>query len=162
MIGSLKSQDYFLAQQQRTRSIRFLETLFGHKATDRHHQSTYPCKGGIVDVIVTPTTGNLPPKINAGALSHGESNYLNSVKAMQYMMMCNFTGIPGITAVAGYTEEKYHHKVNGDQYETGFPVGIQFMGQWWDERRLIHIANVCESVLETRQKPKIWLGFDSE
>ncbi|KAG0041937.1 hypothetical protein BGZ83_001087 [Gryganskiella cystojenkinii] len=125
---------------------------------DKHHQSTYACEGGIVDVIVTPSTGNLPPKVNAGALSHGESNYLNSVKAMQYMMMCNFTGIPGITAVAGYTQEKYVHKANGDQYETGFPIGIQFMGQWWDEKRLIHIASVCETVLESRQKPKIWVG----
>ncbi|KAF9289326.1 hypothetical protein BGZ88_007807 [Linnemannia elongata] len=161
MVASLRIQDYVKAQQQRTRSIRFLESLFGHKENDPHHHAQYPCLGGheagVVDVIVTPTIANLPPKVHPGAESHGESNYLNTVKGMQYMMMANFTGIPGITAVAGYTAEEYKH-INGDRYETGLPIGIQFMSQWWDEKRLIHVANVCEQVLETRQKPKIWLG----
>ncbi|KAF9945978.1 hypothetical protein BGZ72_000797, partial [Mortierella alpina] len=159
MADSLRLQDYYRAQQQRTRSIRFLESLFGHKATDKHHLSQYPCPGGhegVVDVIVTPTIANLPTRVNAGALSHGESNYLNNVKTMQYMMMANFTGIPGITAVAGYSKETYTQK-DGCQYGPGFPIGIQFMGQWWDEKRLIHIASVCERVLETRLKPKIWI-----
>ncbi|KAG0359378.1 Asp-tRNAAsn/Glu-tRNAGln amidotransferase subunit A-like protein [Gamsiella multidivaricata] len=160
LMNSMKMSDYVRAQQQKTRSIRFLETLFGQKATDKQHQSRYPCLGGkdgIVDVIVTPTIANLPTKVNAGAMSHGESNYLNTTKTMQYMSMANFTGIPAITAVAGYSKEEYMH-MNGDKYPTGFPIGIQFMGQWWDEKRLIHIANVCERVLETRQKPKIWVG----
>ncbi|KAF9344827.1 hypothetical protein BGX26_003851 [Mortierella sp. AD094] len=160
MMSSLRMEDFFRAQQQRTRSIRFLETLFGHKADDEYHQARYPCLGGkdgIVDVIVTPSIANLPPKISAGALSHGESNYLNNVKTMQYMMLANHTGIPGITAVAGYSKEEYVHR-DGYKYPTGFPIGIQFMGQWWDEKRLIHIASVCEQVLEERQKPKIWVG----
>ncbi|KAF9915556.1 hypothetical protein BX616_005872 [Lobosporangium transversale] len=160
MMNSLRMQDYVRAQKQRTRNIRFLETLFGHKADDQQHQEQYPClngQQGIVDVIVTPTIANLPPRVNAGAESHGESNYVNNIKGMQYMMMANLTGIPGITAVAGYTKEPYVHS-NGDHYSPGFPIGIQFMGQWWDEKRLIHIATVCEQVLKTRQKPKIWLG----
>ncbi|KAF8984661.1 hypothetical protein BGZ46_007367 [Entomortierella lignicola] len=158
MMSSLEMRDFYRSQQQRTRSIRFLETLFGHKADDQHHQAQYPCLGdGIVDVIATPTIANLPPRITAGALSHGESNYLNNVKTMQYVMMANFTGIPGITAVAGYSKEE-HDPQNGYKYPTGFPIGIQFMGQWWDEKRLIHIGSVCEQVLETRQKPKIWVG----
>ncbi|KAG0266528.1 hypothetical protein BG011_002018 [Mortierella polycephala] len=160
MMDNLGVQDYFRAQQQRTRSIRFLETLFGLKALDQHHQAQYPCLGGkdgVVDVIVTPTIANLPTKIHAGAVSHGESNYLNTYKTMQFMTMANFTGIPAITAVAGYTGEKYTHR-NGDQYDTGLPIGIQFMGQWWDEKRLIHIASVCEQALSARQKPKIWFG----
>ncbi|KAG0284492.1 hypothetical protein BGZ96_011136 [Linnemannia gamsii] len=161
MVASLRIQDYVRAQQQRTRSIRFLESLFGHKENDPHHHAQYPCLGGheagVVDLIVTPSIANLPPKVHPGAESHGESNYLNNVKCMQYMMMANFTGIPGITAVAGYTAENYTHH-DGDKYETGLPIGIQFMSQWWDEKRLIQVANVCEQVLESRQKPKIWLG----
>ncbi|KAF9917014.1 hypothetical protein FBU30_001039 [Linnemannia zychae] len=159
LIKSLKIQDYVRAQQQRTRSIRYLETLFGHKENDPHHHAQYPCLGeaGVIDVIATPTIAGLPLKVHAGAESHGESNYLNNVKTMQFQMMANFTGIPGITAVAGYTEEKYKHH-NGEEYETGLPIGIQFMSQWWDEKRLIHVANVCEQVLESRKQPKIWLG----
>ncbi|KAF8941277.1 amidase signature domain-containing protein [Dissophora ornata] len=160
MMASLRMPDYIRAQQQRARSIRFLETLFGHKASNEQHQAQYPCLGGkdgVVDVIVTPTIANLPTKVKAGAVSHGESNYVNSVKTMQYMMMANLTGIPGITAVAGYSKEQFVH-ANGDKYPTGFPIGIQFMSQWWDEKRLIQIASVCEQVLETRQKPKIWVG----
>ncbi|KAF9101492.1 hypothetical protein BGX27_011452 [Mortierella sp. AM989] len=160
LMSSMGMQDYIRSQQQRTRSIRFLETLFGQKTNDKDHQARYPCLGGkdgIVDVIVTPTTANLPPKITAGALSHGESNYLNNVKTMQYMMMSNFTGIPGITAVAGYSKEEYIQQ-DGTMRPTGFPIGIQFMGQWWDEKRLIHIGSVCEQVLGARQKPNIWVG----
>ncbi|KAI8349567.1 amidase signature domain-containing protein [Mortierella sp. GBAus27b] len=160
LMASLRLQDFARAQQQKTRSIRYLETLFGLKDTDAHHQSLYPRLGGQegpIDVIVTPTVANLPPKVTSGAESHGETNYLNNVKTMQYMMLANFTGIPAITAVAGYTRENYVHQ-NGDRYPKGFPVGIQFMGQWWDEKRLIHIAGVCEQVLGTRQKPKIWVG----
>ncbi|KAI1316020.1 hypothetical protein EDD11_010545 [Mortierella claussenii] len=160
LMASMRMQDYVQAQQQRTRSIRFLETLFGHKANDQQHQTQYPCLGGkdgVVDVIVTPTIANLPTRIHAGVLSHGESNYNNTYKTMQYMMLANFTGIPGITAVAGYAKETYQHP-NGTAYATGLPIGIQFMGQWWDEKRLIQIAAVCEQVLESRQKPKIWMG----
>ncbi|KAF9432242.1 hypothetical protein BGZ76_011076 [Entomortierella beljakovae] len=160
MIASLRVDDYYRCQQQRTRSIRFLETLFGYKQDDPDHLEKYPCLGGndgIVDVIVTPTIANLPPKIFPGAVSHGESNYKNNVKTMQYMMMSNFTGIPGITAVAGYSKEEYKNR-DGSTRPAGFPIGIQFMSQWWDEKRLIHIANLCEQLLDERQKPKIWLG----
>ncbi|KAF9363733.1 hypothetical protein BGX34_003422 [Mortierella sp. NVP85] len=159
LMASLRMQDFVKAQQQKTRSIRYLETLFGHKDTDPSHQALYPHLSGqgSIDVIVTPTVANLPPKISAGAESHGESNYHNNVKTMQYVMMANFTGIPAITAVAGYSKEEYVHW-NGDEYSTGFPIGIQFMGQWWDEKRLIHIASVCEQLLEARQKPNIWMG----
>ncbi|KAI8349537.1 amidase signature domain-containing protein [Mortierella sp. GBAus27b] len=160
LLASLRMQDFMRAQQQKTRSIRYLETLFGLKETDQQHQALYPRLGGQegpIDVIVTPTVANLPPKVNAGAESHGESNYLNNVKTMQYMMMANFTGIPAITAIAGYSKQQYVHR-NSDEYPTGFPIGIHFMAQWWDEKRLIHIANVCEQVLETRLKPKVWVG----
>jgi len=159
LMASLKMHDFVKAQQQKTRSIRYLETLFGHKDSDPSHQALYPHLGGqgSIDVIVTPTVANLPPKISAGAESHGESNYHNNVKTMQYVMMANFTGIPAITAIAGYSKEEYVHW-NGDEYSTGFPIGIQFMGQWWDEKRLIHIASVCEQLLEARQKPNIWMG----
>ncbi|KAF9585048.1 hypothetical protein BGW38_004110 [Lunasporangiospora selenospora] len=161
LASSLGMQDYIRAQQQRTRSIRYLETLFGLKQDDKHHMANYSLPGGsnsVVDVIVTPTLANLPPKIQSGALSHGESNYLNTVKGMQFMTMANFTGIPAITAVAGFSKERYVH-TNGDQYETGFPIGIQFMSQWWDEKRLIEIAGICESILgDARLKPKIWMG----
>ncbi|KAF9981146.1 hypothetical protein BGZ65_004266 [Modicella reniformis] len=160
LLSSLRMQDFMRSQQQKTRSIRYLETLFGHKESDQQHQTLYPRLGGQespIDVIVTPTIANLPPRVNPGAVSHGESNYLNNVKTMQYVMMANFTGIPAITAVAGYSKEPHVHRID-DEHSTGFPIGIQFMSQWWDEKRLIHIASVCEQVLEARQKPKIWLG----
>ncbi|KAK3826671.1 MAG: amidase signature domain-containing protein [Linnemannia gamsii] len=162
MLAGLCIQDYVRAQQQRTRSIRLLESLFGHKENNSRHHAQYPCliggkENGVVDLIVTPTVASLPSKVHAGAVSHGESDFFNTCKTAQFMMMANFTGIPGITAVAGYTQEGSTHH-DGDQYENGLPIGIQFMSQWWDEKRLIHVANVCEQVLESRPKPKIWLG----
>lgn len=161
MMDSLGMQDYVRAQQQRTRSIRHLQSTFGHKQGNEEHLMSYPAFGPLgscVDIIVTPSTANLPPKINAGAVSHGESNFVNNVKTMQYAMMANFTGIPGISAVAGYTKEEYVHS-DGQKYRSGLPIGIQFMSQWWDEKTLLKIGSLCEEILgEERQQPKVWFG----
>ncbi|KAG0345679.1 hypothetical protein BG004_003310 [Podila humilis] len=161
LMNSLGLQDYVRAQQQRTRSIRHLQTTFGQKNDNEEHLMTYPSfarERQTVDVIATPTTANLPPKISSGALSYGESNFVNNVKTMQYMMMANFSGIPAITAVAGYTKTEYVHS-DGQRYMTGLPIGIHFMSQWWDEKTLLTIASVCEETLSAqRQKPHVWLG----
>ncbi|KAG0026094.1 hypothetical protein BGZ81_006621 [Podila clonocystis] len=161
LMDSLKMQDYVRAQQQRTRSIRHLQSTFGQKKGNEEHLMSYPTFGPwgtCVDVIVTPSTANLPPKISGGALSYGESNFVNNVKTMQYMMMANLTGIPGVSAVAGYTKEEYVHS-DGQKYQTGLPIGIQFMSQWWDEKTLLKIGSLCEEVLgEERQQPKVWFG----
>ncbi|KAF9208873.1 hypothetical protein BGZ59_010385 [Podila verticillata] len=161
LIDSLGMQDYVRAQQQRTRSIRHLQSTFGQKQGNEEHLMSYPSFGpwgACVDIIVTPSTANLPPKVNAGAVSHGESNFVNNVKTMQYAMMANFTGIPGVSAVAGYTKEEYIHS-DGQKYQTGLPIGIQFMSQWWDEKTLLKIGSLCEEILgDERQQPKVWFG----
>ncbi|KAF9306251.1 hypothetical protein BGZ74_006897 [Mortierella antarctica] len=161
LMDSLGMQDYVRAQQQRTRSIRHLQSTFGQKKFNEEHRMAYPSfghRGACVDIIVTPSTANLPPKISGGALSYGESNFVNNVKTMQYMMMANLTGIPGISAVAGYTKEEYVHS-DGQKYQAGLPIGIQFMSQWWDEKTLLKIGSLCEEVLgEERQQPKVWFG----
>ncbi|KAF9421664.1 hypothetical protein BGZ94_008773 [Podila epigama] len=161
VINSLKVSDYFRAQQQRTRSIRFLESTFGHKDNDIEHLMKYPSMASwkeYVDVIATPTTANLPPKVHSNAEAYGESNFLNNVKTMQYMTMANFTGIPGVTVVAGYTKKEYVH-LNGETYSTGLPIGLQFMSEWWDEKSLIKIGMLCEQALgNQREQPKVWYG----
>ncbi|KAG0085209.1 hypothetical protein BGZ92_009166 [Podila epicladia] len=161
VMDSLGMQDYVRAQQQRTRSIRHLQSTFGQKKGNEEHLMSYPAFGpwgACVDIIVTPSTANLPPKISGSALSYGESNFVNNVKTMQYMMMANLAGIPGISAVAGYTKEEYVHS-DGQKYQAGLPIGIQFMSQWWDEKTLLKIGSLCEEVLsQERQQPKVWFG----
>ncbi|KAG0241324.1 hypothetical protein BGW41_006043 [Actinomortierella wolfii] len=156
MVGHLEPRDYVRAQQQRTRDIQYLKKIFGHRKAIPGVEPEQP----VVDVIATPTLATLPSRIHPGALKFGESNYRYVTKVMQFMMMANFTGIPGITAVAGYSSEPYKDR-NGFEYEPGLPIGIQFMGQWWDEKRLIQIGAICEQELANtggRQKPRIWVG----
>ncbi|KAF9976870.1 hypothetical protein BGZ73_007578 [Actinomortierella ambigua] len=157
MVASLETRDYVKAQQQRTRDIEFLKKLFGLRKAVPGQESETP----VVDVIATPTIAKLPTRIHPGALQFGESNYCNTVKVMQFMMQANFTGIPGITAVAGYSSKTIKDKKGASEYELGLPIGIQFMGQWWDEKRLIQIGAICEQELAKaggRQKPRLWMG----
>ncbi|KAG0266500.1 hypothetical protein DFQ27_009706 [Actinomortierella ambigua] len=160
MMSSLETRDYVKAQQQRTRDIQFLKKLFGLRKAVPGEESEVP----VVDVIATPTIAKLPTRIHPDALHFGESNYRNTAKVMQFMMQANFTGIPGITAVAGYSSETAKDSSGvstAADYESGLPIGIHFMSQWWDEKRLIQIGAICEQELAKaggRQKPRLWLG----
>ncbi|KAI8929678.1 gatA1 protein [Entophlyctis helioformis] len=121
---ALTPSDYIKAQQIRTRGMDLMRRLYKD-----------------VDVIVTPTTAILPPKIVDGALTHGYSNYSEASKAMQYIFFGNFLGLPAVTVPVGYAEP------------SSLPIGMQFMGKWWDENLLLRLANATEHVLSKERRP---------
>ncbi|KAI8929676.1 amidase [Entophlyctis helioformis] len=121
---ALTPADYINAQQIRTRGMDLMRRLYKD-----------------VDVIVTPTTAILPPKIVDGALTHGYSNYSEGSKAMQYIFFGNFLGLPAVTVPVGYAEP------------SSLPIGMQFMGKWWDENLLLRLANATEHVLSKERRP---------
>ena len=89
-----------------------------------------------VDVIVAPTTPNLPFK-------HGEKEdplamYLNDVLTIPV----NLAGLPGVSVRCGFSL-------------AGLPIGLQFIGRPFDEATLLRAAHAYEQATgwQTRRPP---------
>lgn len=109
-----RAVDYLNAQKQRTRSIFFLREIFKK-----------------VDVIVTPMTGCVAPKIDEDAINCGKTMTEISGKLVRYATLANLTGNPAMTCPIGFSDD-------------GLPIGLQFMGKWFDETTLLSICWVLE------------------
>ena len=89
---------------------------------------------GGIDVIMGPTTPSV-------AFKFGEKSkdplamYLEDV----YTVAVNLSGVPAISIPCGNIEEE------GKQ----LPVGLQIIGSWFDEARLLGVAKACESTIGT-------------
>lgn len=119
------ARDYIKAQRVRTRTIRnFQEAM------------------QTVDVIITPTTGILPPPIRPDAQPDGESDLSQLTEIMRFILVANLTGFPAISFPAGYDP-------------TGLPIGIQVIGRPWEEHVLLRIACAGGQFIE-RQAPKVY------
>ena len=107
--------DYLNAQKQRARVVVFLKKIFEN-----------------VDVIVTPMIGCVAPKIDPDGISHGKLMATESSKLIRFAGLANFAGNPAITCPIGISSGE------------GLPVGLQFIGKWFDETTLLSIAWVME------------------
>ena len=81
-----------------------------------------------VDVLLTPATPIPAPPISIGMES---SNELRP-RLTQETRIFNLLGLPAISVPCGFTE-------------AGLPIGMQLAGSWWDEKRLIHIADAYQN-----------------
>eukprot|EP01113_Clastostelium_recurvatum_P044479 TRINITY_DN7517_c0_g1_i5.p1 TRINITY_DN7517_c0_g1~~TRINITY_DN7517_c0_g1_i5.p1 ORF type:complete len:616 (-),score=160.59 TRINITY_DN7517_c0_g1_i5:216-2027(-) len=89
-----------------------------------------------VDVIATPTNAITAPAIPEGSLETGQSNVTSVGKLMRFVSLANLTGNPAISVPVGY---------QGD-----LPIGLQFMGRWWEEALLLKVAALVERGVERR------------
>ena len=116
----LASTDYIKAQRIRARTMAHFRRAFQQ-----------------VDAIVTPATACTAPPILPDALSRGESNIGLLTRIMKYATVANLIGIPAISQPVGYDRR-------------GLPVGIQLMGDHWQESLLLRIAHVLEKTVEKK------------
>nr|KAJ3417531.1 hypothetical protein HK105_001016 [Polyrhizophydium stewartii] len=121
--ASVNGYDYVSAARLKTRGINTMRTLFSQ-----------------VDLIVTPTTAIVAPPIPPSALAFGLSDFRSASRAMMYIYMANYLGLPAVTAPAGYSKDK------------GMPIGVHFMANWWNEALLLRMANVCEHILADQRR----------
>jgi aspartyl-tRNA(Asn)/glutamyl-tRNA(Gln) amidotransferase subunit A len=88
-----------------------------------------------VDVIVSPTSPAVAPKIDAAAITIKDVEYELKLTRDEVLgrdtYLANITGIPAISVPCGFGE-------------AGMPVGLQLMGRPFDEVRLYQIAYACE------------------
>jgi Asp-tRNA(Asn)/Glu-tRNA(Gln) amidotransferase A subunit family amidase len=122
---SWRAQEYVAAQRIRTRARALWAAAF---------------EG--VDAILTPTTGQVAPRINEDALPDGESDLTTTVRIMRFAFASNLTGHPAITMPAGYDS-------------AGLPVGLQAIGRPWGEQLLFRLAAAAEQIVD-RRGPKRW------
>jgi aspartyl-tRNA(Asn)/glutamyl-tRNA(Gln) amidotransferase subunit A len=80
-----------------------------------------------VDVIVAPTTPNVPFKF--GEKEDPVQMYLNDIFAVPV----NLAGLPGVSVPAGFTQ-------------TGLPIGLQLIGRAFDEATILRVAHAYQQV----------------
>ena len=89
------------------------------------------------DVILTPATPT--PAFRIGEKTDDPLQmYLSDI----FTSSANLAGIPGLSVPCGYTQ-------------TGLPIGVQFLGDHFQEGKLLQVAHACEkhSGIE-RRRPK--------
>jgi Asp-tRNA(Asn)/Glu-tRNA(Gln) amidotransferase A subunit family amidase len=124
MVRKFSSSDYLKSQRVRTRMMAEFKRVFSE-----------------VDVIITPATGIVAPAIPESTLPEGESNLTELFEIMRFMFPANLTGLPAISFPAGYTN-------------AGLPVGIQAIGNAWQEHTLLRLAAAAETVVERKAPSK--------
>ena len=109
-----------LAQKVRSRALSHLQTLFQN---DR------------INLILTPTTAITSPRLPSSysALSLGYSNNSLASDAMRFAFLSNFAGLPALSVPVGWDE-------------VGLAVGLQVMGEWWDEGTLMVFGKWVETL----------------
>ena len=114
----MTSVQYVTAQKQRTRAIESIKKIFKQ-----------------VDCVVTPASGCVAPRIVKEALARGEIDATTSGILMKFMLVGNFTGIPGVVVPVGYDKD-------------GLPISLQIMGRWWEEHVILRVAHAVEDGVE--------------
>ncbi|MCI4661934.1 MAG: Asp-tRNA(Asn)/Glu-tRNA(Gln) amidotransferase subunit GatA [Neomegalonema sp.] len=92
-----------------------------------------------VDAILAPTTPSPAFKIGDPSLSDPVQMYLNDV----YTVTLNLAGLPGISVPTGMSA-------------SGLPLGLQLIGQPWEESTLLTIAHALEQASGFAEKPARW------
>ncbi len=143
----ITTTDYIKAQQIRTRLFTHFEAVFDS-----------------VDLIATPTTANLPPRLNRERLLSGVSDLHSLTETTRFAIPANMLGYPAVTVPAGFITARSRHfwhtveeKDEDGTVYSQVPVGLQFMARHWHEALLLRTARVCEELV-VRPKPRIYLS----
>jgi Asp-tRNA(Asn)/Glu-tRNA(Gln) amidotransferase A subunit family amidase len=93
-----------------------------------------------VDAVITPATALPPQEVPPKARKNGRNDLGEVTEMMRFLYPANLTGLPAISFPAGYTE-------------SGLPVGMQAIGNYWQEHTLLRIAFAAEQAMERRLPP---------
>ena len=123
---SFNAIEYINAQKQRTRAIEILKHIFKK-----------------VDIIATPGTGCVAPRIPSEALSQGICDAETTGTLLRYTFLAGFTGNPCLTLPVGYSS-------------AGLPISLQLMGRWYEEHTLLQAGWALENCGGfPRNKPQV-------
>ncbi len=96
-----------------------------------------------VDVIAVPTTQNVAPRVTDAEMRSGFIDTAALDAACRFVFASNLTGLPAGTAPVGFGAE-------------GLPVGLQIIGDAWDEAAVIAVLAQLERSGAARvEKPEL-------
>ena len=96
-----------------------------------------------VDAILVPSTPAGAPAIGRTEIAIAGKTETLRTAIMRLNRPTNFTGHPSMTVPCGFTRE-------------GLPVGLQLIGAWWNEAKLLAIAEMYEGANEwSRRRPRL-------
>jgi len=96
-----------------------------------------------VDAILVPATPVGAPEIGRTEIAIAGKTETLRTAIMRLNRPTNFTGHPSMTVPCGFTRE-------------GLPVGLQLIGAWWNEAKLLAIAEMYEGANEwSRRRPRL-------
>ena len=90
------------------------------------------------DAIITPTSPTVAFKLGEKS-SDPLAMYLNDV----YTVSANLSGVPAISVPCGLSGE-------------GMPIGVQLIGNFWTEGKLLNLASRYETEFPLTAKPKVF------
>jgi aspartyl-tRNA(Asn)/glutamyl-tRNA(Gln) amidotransferase subunit A len=121
-----------------------LDAENGSRVTQRKYEARLAEKVGItadlrkvfrtVDALICPATPHTAPFL------HSDLSVFE--RARQFAVPFSYAGLPAIVVPCGLSRE-------------GFPVGLQIVGDRYEERRLLHIAKAFEDALDFRALPTV-------
>jgi aspartyl-tRNA(Asn)/glutamyl-tRNA(Gln) amidotransferase subunit A len=95
-----------------------------------------------IDALVTPTTPIAAPRIGEETVSIGAENHPVRALLLRLNRPANLVGAPAISVPCGLTRD-------------GLPVGLQLIGGWTEEARLLEIAARFERELALAVRPNL-------
>jgi aspartyl-tRNA(Asn)/glutamyl-tRNA(Gln) amidotransferase subunit A len=95
--------------------------LFGQAGAD----------GAMLDALVVPTTPFVATEIGVEEVSTSGETEKVRAGLLRLNRPANFTGLPSISIPCGFTS-------------SGLPVELQIIGQSWQEKKILQIANAFE------------------
>jgi len=94
-----------------------------------------------LDAIVLPTVGRTAPPMPTAAAATGESNTALVMALVKHIFLGNLLGLPALTVPIGLGES------------TALPIGLQLMGAWWEEAKLLRLSCSLEEVCRRAAPP---------
>lgn len=116
VVGAFEPDDYVLAQRVRGALRRETQALFQE-----------------VDLLALPSTGGPPPKVSEREEASGFVDPVALDEASRYVYVASLCGTPAGTAPVGFDAQ-------------GLPVGLQLMGDAWDEASILQALAHLERI----------------
>ena len=95
------------------------------------------------DFLITPTTACAAFDLELEGPTHIAGEAVNTVAWLPYSSLANLTGLPAASVPAGFTAD-------------GLPVGLQIMGRQFDDRGVLALSALVETLVpEGQRRPPI-------
>lgn len=123
VVGAFEPDDYVLAQRVRGALRRETQRLFRD-----------------VDLLALPSTGGPPPRVSDWEEAAGFVDPVALEEASRYVYVANLCGTPAGTAPVGFDAQ-------------GLPIGLQLLGDAWDEASVLQAMAHLERLGAAQVKP---------